>query len=82
MDDDDDADDNGRGVENNNAAPKPGRWGARGISVSADEGVLASSEDARPLADPDAFEDDLTDDDAPPPAAKRLDDPVDSPWRE
>jgi ER lumen protein retaining receptor len=47
-----------------------GRWGPRGISVSADDGIFdASGEDARPLADPAAFEDDLSDDEGAPPAA-------------
>jgi ER lumen protein retaining receptor len=55
------------------------KWGRRGISVSADEGVegapqrkrpTAGSADpeSQPLADPAAFEDE-SDDDAPPPAA-------------
>lgn len=44
-------------------------WGKRGISVSADEGL--TGEDARPLTNPEAFEDlDDDDDDAlPGPAA-------------
>jgi ER lumen protein retaining receptor len=47
------------------------RWGARGISVSADEDLDGAAEDARPLTDPAAFEDDLSDDeDTPPPASK------------
>jgi ER lumen protein retaining receptor len=55
------------------------RWGRRGISVSADEGVEGapkrkgpstggSDPESQPLADPAAFEDE-SDDDAPPPAA-------------
>jgi ER lumen protein retaining receptor len=40
-----------------------GRWGARGISVSADEDFDASGEDARPLADPSAFEDESDEED-------------------
>jgi hypothetical protein len=61
------------------------RWGARGISVSADDEFDVSGEDARPLADPDAFEDELTDDEAAPPAASnskqaQVHDEVESPW--
>lgn len=42
------------------AAPKHARsWGARGISVSADDGVVeGQSSGSKDLADPDAFEDD------------------------
>ena len=48
----------------------PRKWGKRGVSVSADEGLR--NDDARPLTDPQAFED-LSDDEgvpdvAPPPA--------------
>jgi len=57
----------------------PNRWGRRGISVSADEGVEGAPKrkgpssgsadpESQPLADPAAFEDE-SDDDAPPPAA-------------
>lgn len=51
-----------------------GRWGARGISVSADdtlqEHLDSSSRDAT-MVDPSQFEDDFDDDaDAPPPPAK------------
>ncbi|KAF2263028.1 ER lumen protein retaining receptor [Lojkania enalia] len=67
--------------DNSNGRPK-NQWGRRGISVSADEGVLdresaprrispgnrAADPETQPLADPAAFEDD-SDDDAPPPAA-------------
>lgn len=48
------------------------RWGARGISVSADDHIHdvdgQGSEAAQPLTDPNVFEDELTDDeeDAPP----------------
>ncbi|KAF2822477.1 hypothetical protein CC86DRAFT_372983 [Ophiobolus disseminans] len=56
----------------------PNRWGRRGISVSADEGVEGApkrkgpsaghaNSESQPLADPAAFEDE-SDDDAPPPA--------------
>jgi ER lumen protein retaining receptor len=61
------------------------KWGPRGISVSADEGLFDDAgEDARPLSDPSAFEDELTDDEAPPPATgsakgKSVDKPS-SPW--
>jgi hypothetical protein len=55
------------------------KWGRRGISVSADEGVEGAPKrkgpaaanvdpESQPLADPAAFEDE-SDDDAPPPAA-------------
>ncbi|KAF2430469.1 ER lumen protein retaining receptor [Tothia fuscella] len=47
------------------------RWGARGISISADEDLHqahVNDEDAQPLADPTAFEDDLTDDEDLPPS--------------
>ncbi|KAK3676613.1 hypothetical protein LTR78_003387 [Recurvomyces mirabilis] len=54
-----------------------GRWGARGISVSADDTLAehdrntVASRNAGAMADPDAFEDDLDEDaDAPPPPAK------------
>ncbi|XPT04479.1 hypothetical protein M3J09_013557 [Ascochyta lentis] len=56
------------------------KWGRRGISVSADEGVLDAPKrnggldrdsETQPLADPAAFEDDESDDDAPPAAATR-----------
>ncbi|KAF1930592.1 uncharacterized protein M421DRAFT_412843 [Didymella exigua CBS 183.55] len=59
------------------AAPQrtsqPNKWGRRGISVSADEGVLDAPKhndvgrdsETQPLADPAAFEDDESDDDAP-----------------
>ncbi|TID15899.1 Repressible high-affinity phosphate permease [Venturia nashicola] len=43
------------------------KWGVRGISVSADEGVHEGDEDARALTDPTAFEDDLSDDEGAPP---------------
>lgn len=57
---------------------QPNKWGRRGISVSADEGVLDAPKrkggvdrdsESQPLADPAAFEDDESDDDAPPAAA-------------
>jgi ER lumen protein retaining receptor len=62
-----------------NEAPAPtNKWGRRGISVSADEGVEGAPKrngsatrtmdpESQPLADPAAFEDE-SDDDAPPPA--------------
>ncbi|KAF2006380.1 hypothetical protein P154DRAFT_518000 [Amniculicola lignicola CBS 123094] len=70
----------------NRTAPQPqqppNKWGRRGISVSADEGVLdnegapkrtgptSSDPEAQPLADPAAFEDESDDGlDDPPPAA-------------
>jgi len=49
------------------------KWGSRGISVSADEGVhdLHAENDGatQPLTDPTAFEDELTDDEGAPPAS-------------
>jgi len=63
-----------------NTEPEPAnKWGRRGISVSADEGVEAAPKrkspaagsvdpESQPLTDPAAFEDE-SDDDAPPPAA-------------
>jgi ER lumen protein retaining receptor len=68
-----------------NAAPRneesaaTNKWGRRGISVSADDGVEGAPKrkggaagnmdpESQPLADPAAFEDE-SDDDAPPPAA-------------
>jgi len=49
---------------------KKPRWGKRGISVSADDGV--HGEDSQPLTNPDAFEDLDDDDDAlPGPATRR-----------
>lgn len=47
------------------------RWGARGMSVSADDDIDDAAEDARPLADPAAFEDELTDDEDSPPAVSK-----------
>ena len=64
------------GTNNNNN--NNNKWGRRGISVSADEGVLDAPKrkggvdrdsESQPLADPAAFEDDESDDDAPPAAA-------------
>lgn len=70
-----------------NAQPRPKKtqnngWGSRGISVSADEGVLdrdrnpkratagkAKNPEEQPLADPDAFEDESDDGVDAPPAA-------------
>jgi ER lumen protein retaining receptor len=81
-DDEDDNNENGA----TNARKTAGRWGPRGISVSADDGIFdASGEDARPLADPAAFEDDLSDDEGAPPAAgaattKAGNDEHPSPW--
>ncbi|KAH7092632.1 ER lumen protein retaining receptor-domain-containing protein [Paraphoma chrysanthemicola] len=54
------------------------KWGRRGISVSADEGVegapkrkgkasASADPESQPLADPAAFEDESSDEDAPPP---------------
>jgi ER lumen protein retaining receptor len=60
--DDDEDDEEGDSVSG--ARNRGGRWGARGISVSADEDFDASGEDARPLADPSAFEDESDDEEA------------------
>lgn len=64
------------GQRNDIVQPK-NKWGRRGISVSADEGVEAAPKrngpggahdpESQPLADPAAFEDE-SEDDAPPPA--------------
>jgi len=54
-------------------------WGNRGISVSADEGLDETAEDAQPLADPAAFEDELTDDEGAP-AGARMHNGAESPW--
>jgi hypothetical protein len=47
--------------------------------VSADDGVVPSGEDAVPLADPDAFEDELSDDEGAPQPRKATED---SPWQD
>jgi ER lumen protein retaining receptor len=63
----------------NDEAQNTNKWGRRGISVSADEGVEGAPRrqsptngtadpERQPLADPAAFEDE-SDDDAPPPVA-------------
>lgn len=64
------------GGQRNDSIQPPNKWGRRGISVSADEGVegapnSSNSErnpETQPLADPAAFEDE-SDEDAPLPAA-------------
>jgi ER lumen protein retaining receptor len=49
------------------------RWGARGISVSADDDLHATGEDARPLTDPAAFEDELSDEEPEPePSSQKM----------
>lgn len=66
------------GQRNDNTTQPQNKWGRRGISVSADEGVEGAPKrndtqrgnadpESQPLADPAAFEDE-SDDDAPPPA--------------
>jgi ER lumen protein retaining receptor len=64
---------NGDGNSNSRRGHK---WGPRGISVSADEGVhdihSDGAEDRQPLTDPQAFEDDLTDDEGAPPASSHV----------
>jgi hypothetical protein len=66
------------GHQSRNNQQNNNQWGRRGISVSADEGVLDAPKrkggvdrdsESQPLADPAAFEDDESDDDAPPAAA-------------
>jgi ER lumen protein retaining receptor len=83
--DDGDGDEGAHGpdVERGAFANRPGRsnrWGPRGISVSADEGVVPSGEDAVPLADPDAFEDEISDDEGAPAPKKAT--VEDSPWQD
>jgi ER lumen protein retaining receptor len=74
-----DFDEEAAGQRNDTAQPK-NKWGRRGISVSADEGVRGAPKEngsdrghvdpeSQPLADPAAFEDDESGDDAPPAAA-------------
>jgi len=74
-----DFDEEAAGQRNDTTQPK-NKWGRRGISVSADEGVRGAPKrngsdrghadpESQPLADPAAFEDDESGDDAPPPAA-------------
>jgi ER lumen protein retaining receptor len=59
----------------NGSAGRGGRWGARGISVSADDTLNESRRDrtqnpeTEPLTDPNAFEDDEDDLDDPPATA-------------
>lgn len=71
-----DYDEETAGQRNDTTQPK-NKWGRRGISVSADEGVEGAPKrttperanvdpESQPLADPAAFEDE-SDDDAPPP---------------
>lgn len=68
-------------AQNDDGRPK-NAWGRRGISVSADEGVLeheaprrktpangSTAPEAQPLADPDAFEDESDDEGLPPSAS-------------
>ncbi|KIW09083.1 uncharacterized protein PV09_00029 [Verruconis gallopava] len=61
------------GRDPNRNTRRNNKWGQRGISVSADDGVHdvhAEGDEARqPLTDPQAFEDDLTDDEGAPPAS-------------
>lgn len=64
----------------NDASKAKNKWGRRGISVSADEGVdgaprgnrSRADPESQPLADPAAFEDE-SDDDAPPETASASD---------
>jgi len=73
----------GAAHETHNGRPK-NRWGTRGISVSADETLHdVDADDARPLTDPTAFEDELSDDEGAPAAANGTEAaPVDSPWND
>lgn len=70
-DGDDEEHDRLAGQEEGQAAGRPQKWGSRGISVSADEGVFegagyADAADGRParqdMTDPDQFADDVDDD--------------------
>lgn len=74
------------GGENNGNARGNNKWGRRGISVSADEGVHDvhpdSAEAQQPLTDPQAFEDDLTDDEGAPPASSHANVGNGSEWRD
>jgi len=75
----DDSDASGGGTN----ARAPQKWGSRGISVSADEGILNTlDEDAQPLTDPTAFEDELTDDEDAPPSRSHADVGNGSEWNE
>jgi len=67
---------NSDGATGRNAA----KWGPRGISVSADDGIAVSGEDATALTDPEAFEDELSDDEGAPAHAKKGLDNHQSPW--
>jgi ER lumen protein retaining receptor len=61
------------------------RWGSRGISVSADEDfhqAHENDEDAQPLTDPTAFEDELTDDEDIPPSRPQANVGDGSEWNE
>jgi ER lumen protein retaining receptor len=84
----DEEDGNSPSDEHENARPKVNRWGNRSISVSADDTLHhadEASEDARPLTDPNAFEDELSDDEgAPAPAGPKATAPPlsASPWAE
>jgi ER lumen protein retaining receptor len=80
--DDGEAEGGGPDVERGlaNRSGRSNRWGPRGISVSADEGVVPSGEDAVPLADPDAFEDEISDDEGAPGPRKAA--VEDSPWQD
>lgn len=76
----------GRGEHANGDARNNNKWGRRGISVSADEGVhdmhADSAEVRQPLTDPQAFEDDLTDDEGAPPASGSANVGNGSEWRD
>lgn len=73
-----DFDEEAASTQGNNVTRPSNKWGRRGISVSADEGVEGApsrngyargnaSPESQPLADPAAFEDE-SDDETPPPA--------------
>jgi len=73
--------DGATGSNGNSNGKKNQRWGARGISISADEGVR-DGDAARPLTDPTAFEDELTDDEDAPPSRPHTDVGDGSEWNE
>jgi ER lumen protein retaining receptor len=80
----DEEDPSAPGDEHQESRPKANRWGNRGISVSADDTLHdIEDEDARPLTDPNAFEDEISDDEgAPAPAGPKAaaPPPSESPW--
>jgi ER lumen protein retaining receptor len=70
------------GSANGRKTQRPQKWGARGISISADDTLRRNDEDAQPLTDPTAFEDELTDDEDAPPSRSHADVGNGSEWNE